>query len=93
VVERQNFAKNVKSVKGIWKVFLEDIADNFTDVLKNVHNRLKLIGVILDGFSQIRCSLVVVAVAITVFVKKMRMNIVWRPTTLTTNINQQTRHK
>jgi hypothetical protein len=83
----------MKSVEGIRKVFLEDIADNFTDVLENVRNRLKPIGVILDGFSQICCSLVVVAVAITVFVQKMRMNIVWRPITLTANINQQTRHK
>jgi hypothetical protein len=87
VVEGQNFAKNAKLIECIRKVFLEDIADNFTDALENVRNRLKLLGVVLDGFSQMRCSLIVVAVAVTVPVQKMGMNIIRRLITLTANID------
>jgi len=75
------------------EVFLNVITDDFTDVLENVRNRLKPLGVVLDGFRQICCSLVVVAVAVTVLVQKMRMNVIGRPIALTADIDQQTRHE
>jgi hypothetical protein len=87
VVEGQNFAKNAKLIEFIRKVFLEDTADNFTDALQDVCNRLIPLGVVLDGFSQIRRSLIVVAMAITVPVQKMGMNVIRRPITLTANID------
>lgn len=65
VVEGQNFAKKkLKLIECIWKVFLEDIADNFTNALENICNRFIPLRVVLDGFSQIWCSLIVVAVAV-----------------------------
>lgn len=91
VVEGQDLAKNTKSVKGVRKMFLEDIANDFTDVLENVRNRLKSLGVVLDGLSQIRRSLVVVAAAVAIPVQKMRMNVVGRPITLTAD--KQTRRE
>jgi hypothetical protein len=87
VVEGQNFAKNTKLIEFIRKVFLEDTANNFTDVLQNVCNRLIPLRVVLDGFSQIGRSLIVVAVAVTILVQKMGMNIIRRPITLTANIH------
>jgi len=52
LVEGQNLAKNTKLVKGIRKVFLEDIADNFTDALENVRNRLNCSGLSLMALAR-----------------------------------------
>jgi hypothetical protein len=40
-----------KLIECIWKVFLEDIADNFTNALGDICNRFIPLRVVLDGFS------------------------------------------